>query len=89
MSYFTTIGKTVYCPYLQMEVSLTGKYRILGDTNKIKLSCVSCSIVENSQLPIWEQDESGKYISCPQNGSCELVKNFNDGINPKKYGLTF
>ena len=89
MLYYTTIAKTVYCPYLQIEVSLTGKYQILGDTNKIKLSSVSCSIVENSHRPIWEQDESGKYIACPKNGSCELLQDFNNGMDPKKYGLSF
>lgn len=88
MPYFTTIGKSVYCPYLKMEVSLTGKYQMLGDANKVKLSCVSCSVIENSRRPIWEQDESEKYIICPRNGSCELLKDFNNGVDFKKHGLS-
>ncbi len=89
MPYYTTIGKVALCPYLQMTVSLTGKYRFIGDTNKVKLCHASCSIVENSYLSTWEQNEGEKYIKCPQNNSCELLENFNDGINPKKYGLSF
>lgn len=89
MNYYTTIGKTAFCPYLKMTVSLTGKYQILGDTNKVKFSHAWCSIVENSHKPIWEQSESEKYLLCPCNGTCELVENFNDNINIKKYGLSF
>ena len=89
MPCYTTISKVAYCPHLQMDVTLTGKYQILGDTNKIKLFSVSCSVVENSHQPVWEQNETLKYIKCPENGRCELFQNFNDGINPKKYGLSF
>lgn len=89
MPYYTTIAKTIYCPYLQMSVTLTGKYQILGDTDKIKLTNVSCSVVENSHHPIWEQNEGEKYIVCPHNDSCQLLDNFNDGIDPMKYGFSF
>lgn len=89
MPYYTTISKVVFCPYLQMNVSLTGKYRLLGDTNKIKLTSVSCSVIENSHLPVWEQNENEKYLVCPQNNFCELLKDFNNGIKPEKYGLSF
>ena len=89
MPYYTTIGKTAFCPYLQMIVSLTGKYQFIGDTNKVKLCHVSCSLAENSHQPVWEQNNDEKYIICPQNGSCELFENFNDGIIPGKYGLSF
>ena len=31
MSYYTTIGKTVTCPYLNVKTTHTGKYRLIGE----------------------------------------------------------
>ena len=77
MSYYTTIGKTVTCPYLLMKVTLTGKYRFIGES--CQFSNATCEIVENSKLPPYEQSEDTKYYVCPQNGGCDLLKNFESG----------
>lgn len=87
MGYYTTIGKVDYCPYLKMNVSLTGKYNLIGDRCEAKFSYATCSVVENSIKPTFEQDESIKYLKCPQSGNCEVLDNFENGINLKKYGL--
>lgn len=89
MLYYTTIGKTAYCPYLKMNVTLTGKYQLIGDTNKVSFSYAWCSVTENSRHPVWEQDEELKYLSCPKSGNCDLVNNFNKNVNVKKYGYSF
>lgn len=86
MGYYTTIGKTVTCPYLHMKVTLTGKYRLIGES--FKFSDATCEIVEKSKLPPYEQPEDTKYYICPQNGHCDLLKNFENGINLKKHGLS-
>lgn len=86
MSYYTTIRKTVTRPYLRMKVTLTGKYRFIGES--CQFSNATCEIVENSKLPPYEQSEDTKYYVCPQNGGCDLLKNFESGINLKEYGLS-
>ncbi len=86
MSDYTTIGKTVTCPYLNMKVTLTGKYHFIGES--CQFSYATCEIVENSKLPPYEQPENIKYYICPQNGHCNLLENFEHGINLKKYGLS-
>ena len=63
MSYYTTIGKTVSCPYLDMKVTLTGKYRFIGES--CQFSYATCEIVEKSKLPPYEQLEDTKYYVCP------------------------
>lgn len=88
MIYYTTINKTVYCPHLDMSVSLTGKYRFIEDSRKAEFCNATCSIVENSRQPIYLQDETAKYLRCPNNGNCSLIQNFNKDINLKKYGLS-
>lgn len=86
VSYYTTIGKTVTCPYLHMKVTLIGKYRFIGEF--CKFSNATCEIVENSKLSPYEQPEDTKYYICPQNGDCDLLKNFEKGINLKEHGLS-
>ena len=89
MVYYTTIGKMVYCPYLDMDVSLTGKYRLIGDSFKVEFCYATCSIVENSRKPIYDQNENEKYLQCPKNNHCNLLnkENFNKDVNLKEYGL--
>lgn len=89
MTFVTTIGKTVFCPHLQIEVALTGKCRISGDANDARLMYVSCSVVENSHLPIYEQEDHLKYFVCHQSDNCELIHKFKEEINLGKYGKKF
>ena len=86
MSYYTTIGKTVSCPYLDMKVTLTGKYRFIGES--CQFSYATCEIVEKSKLPPYEQLEDTKYYVCPRKGNCELLSNFEKGIDLKKHGFS-
>lgn len=87
MSYYTTVPKIVYCPYLKMKVLLTGKYTLEGNDYKAVFSYATCSVVENSQKPSYKQDENTKYLKCPHGGHCELIDKFEEGINLQKYGL--
>ena len=86
MSYYTTIGKSVTCPYLDVKTTHTGKYRLIGDS--YEFSHATCKIVEDSKIPPYEQPEDSKYYICPQNGNCELLDSFEKGVDLKRYGLT-
>lgn len=86
VSYYTTIGKTVTCPYLNVKTTHTGKYRLMGES--CEFSYATCKIVEDSKLPPYEQPEDTKYYVCPRNGNCELLNNFEKGIDLKKHGLS-
>ena len=87
MSYYTTIAKNVRCPFLEDRVIITGKYQINAYTDNASFLYATCSIVENSKLPPYEQDESIKYFSCPNGGHCSLLDKFEDSIDLTKYGL--
>ena len=87
MSYYTTIAKNVRCPFLDDRVIITGKYQINAYTDNASFLYATCSIVENSKLPPYEQDESIKYFSCPNGGNCNLLDKFEDSIDLTKYGL--
>lgn len=89
MPYYTTISKIFHCPQLDIDVFLTGKYR-LSDNNlapyQAKFSCATCSVVENSNKAIWEQSEEFKYFKCP-NSSCNFSNEFEREIDLRKHGL--
>lgn len=86
MSFYTTIGKTVICPCHQISVTLSGYYYFSDDENanphEATFHYAKCPIVQNSNLPYYEQDEDFKYLSCPNpNERCE----FFDSFPPKKF----
>lgn len=89
MPYYTTISKLFHCPQLNLDVFLTGKYR-LSDNNRTpyqaKFSCATCSISENNHKPIYEQTEEYKYLKCP-NASCNFSDEFEREIDLRKRGL--
>lgn len=87
MSYYTTIAKTMRCPFLNDRVTITAKYQINEYTDQAFFSYATCSIVENSKLPPYEQDESAKYFLCPNNGTCDLLDKFDRCIDLTKYSL--
>lgn len=89
MPYYTTISKLFHCQQLNIDVFLTGKYR-LSDNNltpyQAKFCSASCPIIENSQKPFYEQDENLKYFKCPIS-SCNFFNEFEKEIDLRKHGF--
>ncbi len=88
MAYYTTITKSFVCPYLKMNVWLTGKYQLSDSTQnpyEAKFKSAVCSITENSHKPIYEQTENEKYLRCP-NSSCKYSDEFDRIIDLRKQG---
>ena len=83
MTFRTTKSKSFYCSHIDMNVTLTGSYRISEHENEAHFLYADCSIVENSKLPIYEQSESIKYLRCPLDKPCDLSAHFDDVINLK------
>lgn len=70
------VGK---CPYWDIDVSVSGIY---GEKGKGILDFLraECPIVENSKLPIYDQDSNYKYMRCKDPHSCPLYTQFQPSI---------
>lgn len=66
------------CPLWGVRVAVSGYYRECE--GKWLFMKAVCPIVENSKLPIWEQDEEYKYMFCKDRFSCPLYTQFQDSI---------
>lgn len=82
---YTTIGKDIICPCFNETVTLSGKYFHTNNPSnpyEAKFSCATCPIIENSRLPVYEQNEKYKYIRCTyQGGHCDFSSTFSNTIS--------
>lgn len=88
MPYYTTITKSFFCPYLKIDVWLTGKYQLSDNARnpyEARFKNAVCSIMENSHKPVYEQDGNEKYLKCP-NSSCKYSDEFDHIIDLRKQG---
>ena len=71
------------CPYWDVDVSVCGVY---GEREPGRWSFLraECPIVENSKLPIYEQDIRYKYMRCNDPHSCPLYTQFQLSITSDK-----
>lgn len=88
MSTYTTIGKTIICPCLKIEVTLKGKYYFTENENnpyEASFRYAICPIVENSKINTYEQDDEYKYLRCPNsNERCDHMFDFPKIIDARK-----
>ena len=62
------------CPLWDVPIAISSLYRKV-DGQWCLLRPV-CPIIENSKLPVWEQDEEYKYMFCNDCFSCPLYTRF-------------
>lgn len=51
MQYYTSVRKTIHCQFWDINLSIHGKYRIIGDSYEAKFMHGICPIIENNKLP--------------------------------------
>lgn len=74
---FTTILEinNGICPLWNVDVSVSGWY---GEKEKGTWHFLraECPIIQNSKLPVWEQEQRYKLMSCKDKFSCPLYTEF-------------
>lgn len=80
MQYFTTIDKLFHCPEFDIDIYVTGKYKLLNNNSKAVFCNAFCPIFENSKLPVYEQLENYKYYKCLKFSSCAISNVFEKTI---------
>ncbi len=82
MFFYTTVGKTVTCSHWNKTITLSGKYRLSGNSDEAKFLHSTCPIVENSKLPLHSQITELELMRCPnESNHCELLDQFKKNIN--------
>ena len=88
MSTYTIISKTILCPCYKRKVTLNGKYYFTENESnpyEVKFHYATCPIVENSKLPIYEQDEEYKYLRCLNDSErCNHLFDFPEIVDSQK-----
>ena len=63
------------CPFWDIDVSVIGWYRE-KEGNTWSFLRAECPIIQNSKLPIWEQEQRYKLMSCKDPSQCPLYTEF-------------
>lgn len=72
----TYLGQSGYCPHIQNDVTLSGKYGKIEDTT-FKFISFTCPIAENAKLHPHDQSNEYLFLSpCENIQDCPIAKNF-------------
>lgn len=63
------------CPKWDVSVSVSGLYR-QEDRTEWSFVRAECPIIQNSNLPVYDQDPKYKFMSCTDYASCPLYTQF-------------
>lgn len=76
----TTFSVSGFCPCIQENVTLTGKYEVVDDQT-YKFLSFKCPIEENAKLPYYDQAEKNKYLKpCDNVIECPIALRFQKEI---------
>ena len=72
----TTFSVDGYCPHIEEDITIQGKYEIL-DENTFKYRSFTCPIVENAKMHYYDQCKKYKYLKpCSNPISCPVASKF-------------
>lgn len=80
----TTIGKSGICPKWKVQVTISGKYALSdkpGEEYIGRYMLARCPIIENSRLPLHEQDPKYKLMRCSNESTCPLMNGFPEHVD--------
>jgi hypothetical protein len=84
MQYYTLVSKTIHCPFWDIDLSISGKYRLIGDTGKANFQVGVCPIIENNKLPEHKRKRELVLYAFCKNHPCEELNSFNSTIDLSK-----
>jgi len=71
------------CPVWDVSVGVSGLYKQL-ENDTWSFARAECPIIQNSKLPVYDQDPRYKYMKCPDPHACPLYTQFQPLITSKK-----
>lgn len=91
MTYYTTVGKSYFCPMWKIKITITGNYYFFDEDNPYLAKYVSCKcpILENLKLPIHKQNkEYSLYRFCKMENECLHKISFKRQIDVREDGYS-
>lgn len=88
MQYYTLVGKTIHCPFWDIDLSIHGKYKILGDSYEAKFVHGICPIIENNKLPEHQRNRDLVLYAFCQEHPCNELSSFKQIIDIHKDGYS-
>lgn len=71
------------CPCWGVEIAVIGLYT-KGENGDWRFIRQECPIIQNSQLPVYDQDTRYKYMKCAKPSDCPLYTQFQPSITSDK-----
>lgn len=71
------------CPCWGVTVSISGLYKQL-ENGTWSFTRAECPIIQNSKLPVYDQESKYKYMKCPDPHACPLYTQFQPVITSTK-----
>lgn len=91
MLYYTLVGKQIHCPFWDIKLSISGKYRFTNNSDnpyEAQFLYGICPIVENNNLPEHKRNrELILYAFCKEH-PCKELNSFKSTINVNKNGYS-
>nr|DAQ80604.1 MAG TPA: hypothetical protein [Inoviridae sp.] len=88
MQYYTSVRKTIHCQFWDINLSIHGKYRIIGDSYEAKFMHGICPIIENNKLPENQRNKDLAIYAFCQEYPCNKLNSFKPIINILKNGYS-
>lgn len=71
------------CPCWGVPVCVSGLYKQFGNESW-SFARAECPIIQNSKLPVYDQEPKYKYMKCPDPHACPLYTQFQPVITSRK-----
>lgn len=80
MQYYTLKSKTIHCPFWDVDISISAKYRLV-DNDKAQFQYGICPIIENNKLPEHKRNHELILYAFCKDHPCNELSSFAEYIN--------
>lgn len=84
MPYYTLVSKKIHCSFWNIDLSVSGKYKLIGDTYKAEFQFGICPIIENNNLPEYKRNRKLALYAFCKEYPCNELNSFEPTIDLKK-----
>ncbi|OPD28822.1 hypothetical protein AL713_17545 [Clostridium botulinum] len=84
MPYYTLVSKKIHCPFWNIDLSVSGKYKLIGDTSKAQFQYGICPIIENNNLPEYKRNRKLVLYAFCKKHPCNELNSFESTIDLNK-----
>lgn len=84
MQYYTLVSKSIHCPFWNIDLAITGKYRYTDKPYEAKFINGICPIIENNKLSAHKRDKELVLYAFCDYYTCEELNSFKPTIDITK-----